>query len=144
MRWSRAVRLAAAAALVLTSVSPGYVRFLGQGLPDARAWFAMVVDRPGPGFSEFLSRVRMKTQPGDSIALVVPTRDWDKGYSYAYFRASYVLAGRRVVPVVDDHDRVQPGRLRDTRWVAAWGARFVSEEFVTIWSGSGGSLARRR
>jgi hypothetical protein len=54
-----------------------------------------------PGFQQFLEDVRAQTKPGDSIALIVGARD-PRVYGYGQIRASYVLAGRRVVRMTDD------------------------------------------
>lgn len=137
------IRLIAAGALVIAAVSPGYFTFLAHPLAQSRAQFATIIDKPAPGMTDFLSSVRARTRPGDRIAIVILSTDWEP-YSYVYFRAVYQLSGRRVIPVVDDRSVVHPERLREATYVAAWGARFRSDEFTTVWSGDGGSLARRR
>src|SRR5947208_10387206 len=58
-----------------------------------------------PEYPAFLDEVRAHTQPGDSIALLVPLMHWDGGYSYAYYRASYFLSGREVLPLVTRSDQ---------------------------------------
>lgn len=140
---STLVRLIAAGALVIAAMSPEYLRFLAQPLAQSRAQFAAIIDKPAPGMADFLTAVRARTQAGDRIAIVILSSDWEL-YSYVYFRAVYQLSGRRVIPVVDDRSVAHPERLREATYVAAWGARFRSDEFTTIWAGDGGSLARRR
>jgi hypothetical protein len=44
---SQAIRLAAAGALVVTSVSLGYVQYFERTLAECRAIFAAVADKPG-------------------------------------------------------------------------------------------------
>lgn len=84
-------------------------------MPDRGGWW--------PDYPAFLDAVRAQTKPGDTITLVVPKMKWDEGYSYAYYRASYFLAGRRVLPLVLDHDVPHPENLAAAQYVAAWGAR---------------------
>jgi hypothetical protein len=80
-------------------------------------------DRGWSGYPQFLESVRARTKRGDSIALVVPNATWERGYSYAYYRATYFLAGREVLPVIDTHDVPQPENLARARYVATFGRR---------------------
>ncbi|MGH9420855.1 MAG: hypothetical protein ACRD3J_12835 [Thermoanaerobaculia bacterium] len=96
-----------------------------------------------PQFPRFMAEVRARTKAGDSIALVVPAREWDGGYSDAYYRASYLLAGREVLPVVNEQDEPVPQNLRSARYIAAIGVRFRLPAEV-IWQGEGGALLRLR
>src|SRR5216683_5070658 len=83
--------------------------------------FATRADRIFPGYVEFLADVRAHTRNGDSIAVMVPSRSWERGYSYAYYRASYLLAGREILPLVDRTDRPVAQNFRSAKYVAAWG-----------------------
>jgi len=80
-------------------------------------------DRGWSGYPQFLESVRARTKRGDSIALVVPNTRWERGYSYAYYRASYFLAGREVLPVIDKDDVPQPQNLARAKYVATFGSR---------------------
>lgn len=98
-------------------------------------------DRRTQDYPAFLAEVARRTKPAQSIAIVVPMRYWNAGYSYAYYRASYFLAGRRVVPIVDADDSVHPERLREADFVAVWRVpEFAGPEVV--WQGQGGVLFR--
>src|SRR5437773_12494083 len=55
-------------------------------------------------FPRFLSEVRARTEEGDKITVIIPAMKWDEGYSYAYYRSSYFLTGRVVLPLVDAED----------------------------------------
>jgi len=85
-------------------------------------------DRGWNGYPQFLESVRARTKPGDSIALVVPTARWDRGYAYAYYGASYFLAGREVLPVIDRDDVPQPQNLARAKYIATFGSRPTLQE----------------
>ncbi|HUP47842.1 MAG TPA: hypothetical protein VNA04_03530 [Thermoanaerobaculia bacterium] len=95
---------------------------------------------PWPGYEAFLAGVRHRTHAGDSIALLVPSRGWEQGYSYGYFRASYVLAGREVLPVIGPGDQQFPGRVDRAAYVAVWRGRIEAPQRPVVWRGSGGEL----
>ena len=98
-------------------------------------------DRRTPDYPAFLAEVARRTEPDQSIAVVVPMRHWNGGYSYAYYRASYFLAGRRVVPIVDENDRLHPERLQEADFIAVWRVpEFAGPDVV--WQGHGGTLFR--
>lgn len=103
-------------------------------LPDRGGW--------APEYPAFLDQVRAHTKPGDSIALLVPTMHWDRGYSYAYFRASYFLAGREVLPLVVENDRPVPENLRRAEYLAVW-HRSAPAGAPLVFAGHGGALVRR-
>src|SRR5204862_7703310 len=94
------------------------------GVPVHRAQlaraYASFADRLWPEYPRFLEGVRAHTQSGDSIAVVVPTFDWDRGYSYAYYRASYFLTGREVLPLSDSENHLQLLNFRSAKYIAAW------------------------
>ena len=103
-------------------------------MPDRGGWW--------PDYPRFLEEVRAHTRRGQSIALLVPTMQWQRGYFYAYYRASYFLAGREVLPLVLENDRPVPENLHRAQYLAIWsrpapaGARVVFAEY-------GGTLVRR-
>jgi hypothetical protein len=106
-------------------------------------YFAHMADRGWEQYIDFLVGVRAHTAKGDSIAIMVPARHWDDGYSYAYYRASYMLAGRQVIPLVSPDDRVVFGNLSQATYLAEWRHDLPVEQRV-VWSGAGGKLVRRR
>jgi hypothetical protein len=97
--------------------------------------------RSWPQYSRFLDGVRAHTRPGDTIAVVVPAMGWDDGYRYAYYRASYFLTGREVLPLVDPQNGRIPRNLRAARYIAAFGMRLRVPASV-VWQGDGGALLR--
>src|ERR1700688_5097444 len=62
--------------------------------------FTALPDRGWSEYPRFLEGVREHTKAGDRIAVIVPGMRWDDGYSYAYYRASYFLTGREVLPLI--------------------------------------------
>lgn len=107
---------------------------------------AMIIDPDGawwPGYPAFLRDVAAATKPGDTIALVVPGMQWDNGYSYAYYRASYFLAGREVLPMITPEDRWIPANLARAKYVAAWRSGIDERWRVAKASHDGALLVRR-
>ncbi|HEV7922576.1 MAG TPA: hypothetical protein VGR02_17470 [Thermoanaerobaculia bacterium] len=100
--------------------------------PD-RSWY--------PAYPRFLAEVRRRTPPGARIALVVPMPTWETGYDYAFFRASYFLAGREVLPILTRDGKPFGDNVRNAQYLAAWGvnARGGRE----LWRGNGGVLLQR-
>ena len=103
-------------------------------LPDEGVWW--------PDYPRFLQAIRERTATGESIALFVPTLSWEGGYSYAYYRASYFLAGREVLPVIMPGDRRVPGNVSRAQYVAIWQGRPPAGARV-VFAGFGGTLVRR-
>jgi hypothetical protein len=93
-------------------------------------------------YPRFLREVRAHTRSGDSVVIVVPMLKWDDGYSYAYYRASYFLAGREVLPLVTADDRPHPENLRAARYIAGWHMTRQPGLGEVVWEGEGGVLLR--
>lgn len=93
-------------------------------------------------YPEFLAAIRDTTHNGDTIALLVPVRRGSNDYSYAYFRASYLLAGREILPVIDDNGRIIANNIRDARFVATWHGHLGSDRPL-LWRAHGGELHGR-
>lgn len=124
-------------AILIGGFKPLYLRAL---LGDARGE-VISPDRGTPDYPVFLEEVARRTRPGQSIAIVVPMRSWHYGYSYAYYRATYFLVGRRVVPIVDPNDSLHPERLKETDFIAVWNTPDFHGSEV-LWRGHGGVLLR--
>lgn len=138
-------RVAAAtlfAAIVVIGIEPILLSLPFRDRRPMAAAFANRADQLFPGYVEFLAEVRAHTRDGDSIAIVVPSRSWERGYSYAYYRASYLLAGREVLPLVDRSDRVVTGNMRAAQYVASWGVTPPPGEVVS--KRNRGVLVKRR
>ncbi len=107
-------------AIVALRVEPQLLRLPFMNRQPISAALTRVPDRAWPEFPRFLEAVRAQTRPGDSIAVIVPGMKWDEGYSYAYYRASYFLAGRDVLPLVTADGRTHPENFRAARYIAVW------------------------
>lgn len=100
-------------------------------------------DRAWPDYPRFLEGVREHTRPGDTIAIIVPARSWEGGYSYGYYRASYFLTGREVLPILEAGNRRLTENFRDAKYVAVFGVGLRRPADV-VWRGGRGALLRLR
>jgi hypothetical protein len=144
MRPRAVLSIACFAGLVIASVRlpPLKLPFIDR-TPIQRS-MTLFPDRGGwwPDYPRFLEEVRAQTKRGDSIALLVPTMRWSRGYSYAYYRASYFLAGREVLPLVLESDRPVPENLGRAQYLAVWHRQAPAGARV-VFAGYGGALVRR-
>src|SRR5437016_14526709 len=108
----RALTIICLATIVVVGVAARLFQlpFIDRG-PSERA-MARYSDRAWPDYPLFLQGVREHTRPSDTIAVTVPAMTWDGGYSYAYYRASYFLTGREVLPLVAPHNERLPQNFR--------------------------------
>lgn len=135
--------IALLAMLAAGAIRPIFVKLL---FVDRQALYAIYSSDPDKytlEYPRFLEEVARRTKEGESIAIVVPMRRWDGGYSYAYYRASWFLAGRRVLPLVWRDDRLIEENARKADWVAAWRLRVGGAGLEQVWSGHGGMLMRQ-
>jgi hypothetical protein len=100
-------------------------------------------DRYWPDYPLFLQGVREHTQPGDTIAIIVPRMSWDNGYSYAYYRASYFLTGREVLPLVTPQNGQLLQNYRGAKYIAIFGVGLRAPADV-VWRSGRGALLRLR
>lgn len=139
-------RVAAAivfALLFLGGVQPYFVKLLFRDTSALAESLAHAPDAQTPTYPAFLERVRGATKNGDSILIIVPMRHWDEGYSYAYYRASYFLAGRRTVPIVNAEDALIRDNVEKADYVASWRVAAQVPGFETVWRDDEGMLLRR-
>jgi hypothetical protein len=93
-------------------------------------------------YPTFLQQVRERTKEGDKIAVIIPTMKWDDGYSYAYYRATYFLAGRDVLPLITADDRPHMENFYAARYVIVWHRPLHPRMGEVVWQGEGGALLR--
>jgi hypothetical protein len=138
-RWA----IVAAALIAVGGFEPFYFRVL---LLDRARTSAMLTELPfrkTPHLRNFYLDVRARTRSGDSIAIASTYTKWDGGYEYVYARSMYMLAGRRIVTLLDPQDRPHPENLAKVDYVAAYRSDPDIPHFVTVWRGPDGSLLRR-
>src|ERR1043165_4621870 len=94
--------VAAFLAIAAGAFQPLYVRMLFADTTRMRAAFEELPYRRLPGLRRLMLDVARTTPPGARIALFAPfapSIDSDGGYGYAFRRAPFLLAGRRVLPM---------------------------------------------
>lgn len=131
------------AMIVCGAYDAAYLKIFATDRVALRAQFTAYPDLAFPSLPAFLREVRERTEPGSSIALVVPMRDWPGEYEHAFLRASYILAGRRVIALVAPGNRLQTERIAEADYVAVWHARFTAPGFGRVWESSEGTLEKR-
>ena len=139
----RALRIAVAAAIAAALFQPFYLTIFTVSRARMSAMLVELPYRKMPGLRLFLEGVRARTRKGDSIALAAPYPTWDNGYDYAYARSTYVLAGRRVLPMLDAQNRPQPQNLGGAQFIAAYRMRGPLPGYAPVWSSADGTLWRR-
>jgi len=115
------------ALMAIGSVDWSLVSLPFTDLAAVREVIAQIPDRAAPEYPHFLDGVRARTPDGATIAIVMPRQP------YGYYRASYFLTGRTVIPVIDER----------AGYVAQWPGAATPADFTVVWSGYGGVLAKR-
>lgn len=130
------------AALLYVGLQPLYARFL---FIDRDPWATMLStfpDRRTPTYPALVARAAEVIPTGASVAVIYPTLEWHRGYSYAYFRAQYFLSGRRIIPLGWPTGR-QEERLDDAEWVIVFSAVPPDGEWTVVYEAPDGRIARR-
>ncbi|MBI2214953.1 MAG: hypothetical protein HYU52_15000 [Acidobacteria bacterium] len=130
------------AALVVFGVMPYYVTFL---VDDRVKWHSLLEqfpDRRAPGYRELLREADARIPRGERVAIVFPTLEWPRGYSYAFFRAEYLLAGRVIVPL-SWWDGPAPERIAEAEYIVVYGAGRPSGRWERLFQNGDGEVARR-
>ena len=139
--------LIACVALSFIAIEPELFQVLLTDRADLTAEMVSRVAPPGTqGYPEFLESVRERTPPGSTIALVVQPMQWDieGGYSFWYYRASYLLAGRKVLPIVWRDGSVLIENVRTAQYIAVFRRQFPLGDRALIWKSRDGFLLSRR
>jgi hypothetical protein len=140
------MRLAAAVAFALILIGgfePFYLRIFAIDRAREEATFAELPFRKMPGLKSFLEGVDAHTPPRARIAIWVPFRQWEGGYGYAFYRASYLLPGKQVVPLLALHeDRVDFSKLARADYLASYGQRIDAPGFESCWQDAHGVLLK--
>lgn len=129
-------------ALVGFGLRPYYVRFL---VADRQEWGRRLdafPDRRAPGYVELLREADAVIPSGSRVAVVFPTLDWPGGYSYAYFRAQYLLAGRVMIPLAW-FDGPTPARIGEADYVVVYRAAPPPGRWDVLFRNADGAVAMR-
>lgn len=129
-------------AVVYVGLQPFYARFL---VADRAPWAEMLAGFPDRRFVTYPDLLASAAEviPSDaSVAVVFPTLEWHRGYSYAYFRAQYFLPGRRVVPL-GWPSGPRPERLAEAEWVLVFATPMPEGEWTVVAEVPDGRVARR-
>jgi hypothetical protein len=141
---ARGWALVAALLIALGAFEPFYLRVYRFDRAKTRAMLVALPYRKSPSLRPFLQEVSKRTDRTDAIAIFAPLRNWTDGYDYIFGHASYVLAGRRVIPLMDMQSRVHPENLGAAKYIAAYGGELRVPGFVPVWRGDGGVLLKRK
>jgi len=140
----RALAAVCLAAILLASLEYQLLRIVQIDRATLHDAFERSADNAWyPDYPNFLRGVHTHTNRGDRVALIVPPSTWNGGYAYAYYRASYFLAGREVLPVVMPGDVIHRENFIDAPYAAFWHVP-VPRNARVIWSGNGGALVAKR
>jgi len=141
--WRRKLAGVILAAIVISRVRPNYVWRPFFDFAALKTEYARWADW-WPQYPPFLDAVRANTKNGDSIVIVAPVKSWNAGYAYAFFRGSYFLAGRRVLPYVSYEKVLHPENVRAVQYVAVYRTDVPPESPANVvWRGKFGELLRR-
>jgi hypothetical protein len=94
-------------------------------------------------FPRFLEEVRARTRGGDKIGVIIPTMKWDDGYSYAYYRSSYYLTGRDVLPLLTAENQSHMENFYAAQYLIVWHRPVHPRMGTVVWQGEGGALVKR-
>jgi hypothetical protein len=109
-----------------------------------RAMLTELPYRKLAGFRRFLLEVDRTTPRGARIAICLPFTGWESGYGYGYYRASFLLPGKQVVPLLrPDADLPAPGNVAVADFVACWHGAPRVDGFEELWRSGDGVLLKR-
>jgi hypothetical protein len=142
----RVLALLAVCAIVALRIEPQLLQlpFVSRGTLSAILSRWPETQMPGDWlrYPRFLQQVQARTNEGDTIAVIIPTMKWDDGYSYAFYRASYFLTGRQVLPLITSDDRSHLENFRAARYIVVWHRPVHPGMGAVVWQGEGGVLLK--
>ncbi len=131
-------------AIVAGTFEPFYLQQIFQVRAGLAAHLTALRFGKAPELKPLFVETLERTEPGDRIALITPVHRWHEGYAYAYYRASYELEGREVVPLVTWWDEQVPENIRFADYVLTWNRDVRLSEFECVWTSEAGNLYRRQ
>jgi hypothetical protein len=142
-RWRIAVAAAGFVGIAAGAFQPFYWRMFAINRPAMRANLIELPFRQEPGLRRFMNAVRSRTLDCDRIAIMLPAPAWERGYQYGFTRATYLLAPRTTIPLMDANDVPLTPNVALADYVACWHAAPAIPHFATIWRSDDGVLLRR-
>jgi hypothetical protein len=140
----RAAAAIAFAAILIGGFETYYLRVFRESPARLRPILTELPYRKMPGLRELLIGADARTPRGASIAILVPYSAWAGGYGYAYYRSSYLLPGKQVIPLLRlGEDRSAPENLALADYVICWGGVRPAAGFTMVWQTTAGMLLRR-
>jgi hypothetical protein len=136
----RTLAFAAYAAIGLLSADPRQIATVLSAPGEVRQKLERS-HNPSPEMTDFFLGVRERTNRGDTITILLPPMPWDS-YTYPYYRASYLLAGRTVLPMITEKGEIRKLEIARANYLAIYGAPY--EGAGVIWRHGRGTLVRRR
>lgn len=127
--------------ILVGGIQSYYLRLLVS--PDRERMRRMHAELPYrklPGYRAFLLEAREIIPEGVAVGLLAAIPG--EGSYYAYYRASYLLAGREVIPLFLG-DQPLPGDLPRAQYLITWRERQTNPQFELIHRAGDGALWRR-
>jgi hypothetical protein len=132
-------------ATAAAAINPVLLRMPFSNRAGLGAALTAMPERAGyyPDYPLFLADVRSHTRDGDRIALFVPDLAW-RGYDHAFFRATYLLYGREILPVLARDDKPMPQNVAAANYIAMWNVTPATTLGTTVVASHRGRLIRVR
>lgn len=127
------------AGLLIGTFEPLYLRMFTATGRAIRGQIAAIPYRKLPDLKPFLEAAADRIPPGAHVVFV--TRLGPSGDRYAFSRAAYVLAGRRVVSGVDQRGALVPQRFTQAEFAVTYGTAPPSG-FEVVWASAEGTVSR--
>ena len=135
----------ALAMLVVGGFETHYLRVFTFDAARTNAAMTELPYRKLPGLRRLLAEADRSTPRGARIAIALPFRTWEEGYGYGYDRASFMLPGKQVVPLLAlNRDELQIENLRVADYIVIWKGRAAVNGFAPLWTTEDGTLMARR
>ena len=143
MKWRRRAAILCLCAIVISRIR---IDFLWRPFFDFQAMrteYSRWADW-WPQYPPFLDEIRAHTHSGDSIIIITPAMSWNVGYAYAFFRGSYYLTGRSLLPYISYEKIVHPENVRAVQYVAVYRTSAPPGSGTNVlWRGKFGELLKR-
>jgi hypothetical protein len=128
--------------LAVGAFEPFYIRIFASDRAALGVQLEKLPYTKLPTLKGFLEDVRTEVPPGVTVVFLAPFPRSEQGYRYAYGRAAWVFAGQRMLPLVDNDDRILHRHLEEADVALAWRTA-PPPGFEVIYEHPEGSVSRR-